>query len=43
MDPESIAWINHIRAREIEILSEKLPLLGGMLEIGGGSGRRASL
>lgn len=44
MDPESIAWINHIRTREIEILLEKLPLLGGdLLEIGGGSGQQALL
>jgi len=44
MDPESIAWINHIRTREIEILFEKLPQLGGdLLEIGGGSGQQASL
>ena len=44
MDPESIAWINHIRTREIEILFEKLPQLAGdLLEIGGGSGQQASL
>jgi len=44
MDPESIAWINHIRTREIEILLKRLPRLGGdLLEIGGGSGHQASL
>jgi SAM-dependent methyltransferase len=44
MDPQSIAWVNLIRTREIEILFERLPRLhGDLLEIGGGSGQQALL